>query len=419
MVLEEVILHLLSFSGYEPILTPDGGRTTRMVGAGIAAVGRGADHQIDAIANYSLTPPFGHPLRLLLEAKCWSDKVKLPEIRNAVGVLKDLNERWKGRSAAGGRFHYQYAYFSASDYTSEAINYAFAQDIYLVPLGHSAYLRGVVSAISGLRDVDFPGSDRKGFVGDLRRRIRHGLTAQGAAPEHALEPIFLASIDLAFGLLAISRGGFPLFLSATKASLRHLSPAYSFQSYPDPFIARDLTVQQRENLLATMLGQLDDPQRVLDGFWRLFIRYAEVEEEQRDAQFYRLLRRYEAFYERLFSNPELLKNPTTKDRWIWFNLLPASWEVRIHYHDQQNWFLSHATGEDERRIFSFDLPELLFRKYRQRATEIPQERAFHLKRAQFSAFHAFLQCGSQMRIVQLRLDEDWLTAVQRQFEQQE
>lgn len=54
--------------------------------------GRGGEHQIDAIADFIVHQPFSYPQRLLVEAKCYSNKVRLPVIRNAAGVLKDVNE---------------------------------------------------------------------------------------------------------------------------------------------------------------------------------------------------------------------------------------------------------------------------------------------------------------------------------------
>src|SRR5689334_20220657 len=88
LLLEEAILFLLSSSGYEPVTTVGRDSTLFAGPSGMEVRGRGARHQIDAIADFKVPPPFGNPQRLLLEAKFLVSKVGLPTIRNAVGTLK-------------------------------------------------------------------------------------------------------------------------------------------------------------------------------------------------------------------------------------------------------------------------------------------------------------------------------------------
>jgi hypothetical protein len=158
MLFEEAVLFLLARAGYRTIDVPDG-RTIRPVGAGLAVCGRGGMHQIDAIADYEIVPPFGYPQRLLVEAKFYSSRVELPIIRNAVGVLKDVNEFWHPSHSilTGNRYHYLQAVFSASEFTSAAEDYAFAQDVYLFPLAKSAYFHPLLSAISSIKPQTFGG----------------------------------------------------------------------------------------------------------------------------------------------------------------------------------------------------------------------------------------------------------------------
>ena len=72
-LLEEAILPLLQHSGYAVVVQPDGDPTLQPGKAGLEVVGRGAWHQIDAIADFKLTPPFSNPHRLLIEAKFYSN----------------------------------------------------------------------------------------------------------------------------------------------------------------------------------------------------------------------------------------------------------------------------------------------------------------------------------------------------------
>src|SRR5882762_11621712 len=136
MLLEEALLYLLRRCGYIPVEYTHGDSTLRTHSSGIAVRGRGTDHQIDAIADYRLTPPFSHPQRLLVEAKWRDSAANLEIVRNSVGVHKDVCEHWVGRGnrAMGSRkrFQYQFALFCNSGYTAEAQKYAFAQDIYLI-----------------------------------------------------------------------------------------------------------------------------------------------------------------------------------------------------------------------------------------------------------------------------------------------
>jgi hypothetical protein len=56
--------------------------------------GRGADHQADVLGNFALTPAFSLPIRMFLEAKSYSASCGLPIVRNAHGVIHDVNENF-------------------------------------------------------------------------------------------------------------------------------------------------------------------------------------------------------------------------------------------------------------------------------------------------------------------------------------
>src|SRR5712664_1249051 len=157
MLLEEALLHLLESTGYRTVLSRGADPTLFDGPAGLKVRGRGSDHQIDAISDFQAPPPFSHPQRLLVEAKCFDPGVRvgLPIVREAVGILKDVTEFWM---VAGGdipkqRYHCQYAVFSATGYTSEAQRFAFAQDIYLIPLAASRFLEPAIQALRNVRSA--------------------------------------------------------------------------------------------------------------------------------------------------------------------------------------------------------------------------------------------------------------------------
>jgi hypothetical protein len=96
MLLEESLLHLLECSGYRSVLNARNDPTLLGGPAGLKVRGRGSDHQIDAIADFRIPPPFTNPQRLLVEAKCLDpgERVGLQILRGTLGVLKDVSEFW-------------------------------------------------------------------------------------------------------------------------------------------------------------------------------------------------------------------------------------------------------------------------------------------------------------------------------------
>lgn len=158
LLLEEVLLYLLEFSGFKTVLAADGDDTLHRGPAGIEVKGRGCLHQIDAIADFVVATPFSNPHRLLIEAKCYSETspIGVEYVRNALGVLTDVSEYWVPLPGSNGkRYHYQYAIFSASGFTSTAEKYAFAHDIYLFPLNKSAFFQPILQNIRSLEPRAF------------------------------------------------------------------------------------------------------------------------------------------------------------------------------------------------------------------------------------------------------------------------
>jgi hypothetical protein len=254
VLLEEAILHLLRKSGYRPV-DPQGAEhdddtTLGSRSAGTVVKGRGAEHQIDAVADYLIHPPFTHPQRLLVEAKCYAPRypVDLPVLRNAVGVLKDVSEYWvpynperkrgpreqeqEQRRRDHPRHHYQYAVFTTSEFTVPAQRYAYAHDIHLLPLRRSAYLRPIVAAIAetdrALANAGLiaPATRHRGRVAgarglrlfELRALVRRLLTHApypANAPglyERTLWPFVQACASLDGAVMGMAAGTFPLFL---------------------------------------------------------------------------------------------------------------------------------------------------------------------------------------------------------------
>jgi hypothetical protein len=175
MLFEEAVLFLLRRAGYKAVTDVGNDPTLRShaAGLGIAVVGRGAYHQIDAIADYLIGQPFSHPQRLLVEAKCYTNAkaVDLDTTRSAVGVLKDVSEYWAtvdGLPRDQRRYHYQKAIFSAATFTGPAERYAFAHDIYLFPLAQSSCFKPLLDAIFAIRSPSY----QRGFWVHDERPLR-------------------------------------------------------------------------------------------------------------------------------------------------------------------------------------------------------------------------------------------------------
>jgi hypothetical protein len=141
-LLEEALAWLLRNTGYRLLVhknqDPD---ELVMKGDTLFVQGRGTTHQVDVLGEFALTPAFSLPIRMFIEAKFYRDPCKLPVVRNAHGVIHDVNENFVHTSGSRPRRRYQYAYalFSASGFTDPAQAYALAQQISLVDLSGASF----------------------------------------------------------------------------------------------------------------------------------------------------------------------------------------------------------------------------------------------------------------------------------------
>lgn len=143
-ILEEVVAWMLATSGYR-LLTDVAHDPEEFAsgGNGLRVRGRGAMHQADVLGELSYVPPFSLPIRMFVEAKCWkTERVKLESLRNAYGVVQDVNQNWASSSRTSGlrqRYNYLYALFSTSGFSADAQEYALAHQIFLVDLSTTTF----------------------------------------------------------------------------------------------------------------------------------------------------------------------------------------------------------------------------------------------------------------------------------------
>lgn len=216
---------LLRASGYRTVMDGQGDPTLGTSAAGLTVAGRGAWHQIDAIADLRVGQPFSYPQRLLVEAKSYADHrtIGLPIVRGSVGVLKDVSEYWVAQAPnrpPSGRYHYQVAIFSSSDFTKEAQDYAFAHDIHLLPLARSSFFSPVIRAIDAaanglaVEGNQVVGAELTPIRRELRERLQPDL-AVGDRPRQFewLEPVVIASVAVSRSLIATFGQAFSVFLT--------------------------------------------------------------------------------------------------------------------------------------------------------------------------------------------------------------
>lgn len=121
-----------------------------MVGNTLRVRGRGALHQVDVLGEFAFTPAFSMPVRLFLEAKYYQGSCGLEVVRNAHGVIHDVNENFMAHDGARPRQRYKYSYalFSANGFTGDAQRYALAHQISLIDLSGASFswLLGLIGA---------------------------------------------------------------------------------------------------------------------------------------------------------------------------------------------------------------------------------------------------------------------------------
>ena len=155
-VLEEVLAYLIRNSGYQLLVDPsqDPDELSRR-GNGLVVRGRGAVHQADVLGQLGWIPAFTFPIRLFVEAK-WhrQSRTGLVDVRNAVGVLQDVNQNYTTQNGPGRqrlirRFNYCYSLFSTTGFTAPAQEMALAHQISLIDLSGPEFneLREIVEEL--------------------------------------------------------------------------------------------------------------------------------------------------------------------------------------------------------------------------------------------------------------------------------
>lgn len=212
-LLEEAIAWLVRTSGYRLLVNeyddPDGALTS--AGNGLLVRGRGANHQADTLGEFAFVPPFSLPIRLFVEAKFRSDTTGIYEVRNAFGVVSDVNENYVQLNPGQRprrRYRYVYTLFSTSGFSAPAQEYAIAHQISLVDLsGDSfAWLRSAVAtAAQSVYDLEQTLKTGASIPrAKLRAAVRQHLETVNRAPTDINTPAWWSEdVDLALAEIAV------------------------------------------------------------------------------------------------------------------------------------------------------------------------------------------------------------------------
>ena len=141
-LLEETLAWLLRHSGYELLVSDEQDPIElESHGGDLRVRGRGTTHQVDVLGDFAFTPAFSLPVRLFLEAKFYQTRCRLDVVRNAYGVLEDVNQNFVHQRSSRPRRRFQYCYslFSASGFSQQAQDFALAHQISLVDLSTPSF----------------------------------------------------------------------------------------------------------------------------------------------------------------------------------------------------------------------------------------------------------------------------------------
>lgn len=230
-LLEEVLSKLLENSGYtliskEVLNYPETYPEFVSRGNGLNIKGRGGTHQADVLGQFPISIPFNYPIRLFVEAKFRQRKTDIDIVRSGIGILTDLNANYqtidlKGDELLIQRFSYQYAIFSASGFSDNAVKLAIAYKITLIDLRGREYF----SLLNTIHEVAYrlhrDMMSKKVSIGEIRKFIRSRLFNEGALYNEGIknlehlneilaplyntiseyEDLYLASVNSPFSIL--------------------------------------------------------------------------------------------------------------------------------------------------------------------------------------------------------------------------
>lgn len=234
-LLEIVIEKLIKVNGYDIIFERcEDGNAIRNNGLNVG--GRGGYHQVDSLGEFKFTPPLTNPMRLIVEAKYYSEdkKVGIDKVRMGIGILQDVNTRYvtlkmSEEELSLMKYDYHYSIFSTSGFTEDAQRLALAHNISLMDLScnrFDVFLRLISDIVDELfgSETDILGNDFKKFKNEFRKFINLGRRVRGFEITELMNRLLLNLQNQSIYIASI-RSSQTIFLypdddSAFQASLR-------------------------------------------------------------------------------------------------------------------------------------------------------------------------------------------------------
>ncbi len=178
-ILEEILIYLIESSWYKVIdSAPSNDPDLTYLHNWLNLRWRWANHQIDVLWELKFIPPFTYPIRLITEAKFHEDKVWIDVVRSEIWILSDINENYFviKNAEIKPRYTYKTVIFSASWFSSPAVDLAIAHQIQLVDLSWKGYQK-FKDYINNYSDFLFRYSENisNNDVKDIRKYLRREL----------------------------------------------------------------------------------------------------------------------------------------------------------------------------------------------------------------------------------------------------
>ncbi len=227
-LLEEVLAYLIKGAGYRLLVDPSQDpRDLDRKQNGLVVKGRGSDHQVDVLGQLYWIPAFTFPIRLFVEAKCRKTKTGISAVRNAIGVLLDINQNnspTRENNEFYQKYQYVYALFSTSGFSENATDMAIAHQISLVDLSGNEFdeLKLKIDTVAG----QISGSSiQTGGLNNIRDVLRSSLGTwpEGIDRRHSrheddfrekLVPVKEIAEEYGALFIAMANGPFALLLKA-------------------------------------------------------------------------------------------------------------------------------------------------------------------------------------------------------------
>ena len=176
-IFEEKVKKLLQDNNYISIIEED-------------VPGRSGLHNINAYGKINVPTAFVYPVRIICQYKYYAkNRVELNHIRDFGGIMADISERnYAIKGEVGNisdRYTYAGCYFSATSFTREAQEYAWAHNIFMISLERIGVMQPILKKIdafvSGLSESTINNITKQELLEGYEREVNEEeLVPEGA-----------------------------------------------------------------------------------------------------------------------------------------------------------------------------------------------------------------------------------------------